>query len=382
MIPLNARGTPHRIDAGLIGKVQMGTPGSVAAADRVVVLDGPIAEAPPGGCLAVITSGPAEWLPRAVAGLSECPVDHLGDGDVVSIMRDGRMHTLYRRVSPHNSLFATDRCNSLCLMCSQPPREVDESGKVKELIRIVNLIDSTCGELGITGGEPTLLGDGLLEVIAECRDKLPATALHLLSNGRRFVDNSYAARLGAVKHPDLMVGIPVYSDLDSEHDYVVQARGAFRETVAGCYHLAAAGVRIEIRIVVHRGTYARLPQLARFIYRNLTFAAHVTFMGLEAIGYAKTNMAKLWIDPLDYTPELESAVLYLSTAGMRVSIYNHQLCTLPESLWPFSRRSISDWKNEYLDICTSCGIKDKCGGFFAWNLAGHTSRGIRPVSAN
>ena len=55
----------------------------------------------------------------------------------------------------------------------------------------------------------------------------------------------------------------------------------------------------------------------------------------------------LWIDPADYQVELKEAVRILDFAGIRTSIYNHQLCVLDRSLWPFAVKSISDWKNEY-----------------------------------
>jgi His-Xaa-Ser system radical SAM maturase HxsC len=330
------------------------------------------------GYVAVLTPA-ATAATNGTPAVFGCPTGHLDTGDVVSIDRRGYVRTLYRRSSKSNTLFATDRCNSLCLMCSQPPRDVDDSHRASELIRLIELIDPATEELGITGGEPTLLGDGLLDVIAACRDRLPKTAIHVLSNGRRFYYGSYARALGAVSHPDLMVGVPVYSDLDVEHDYIVQAKGAFAETIHGLHNLTKAEVRIEIRVVVHRQTYRRLPQLADYIFRNLTFASHITFMGLEVIGLAKANIASLWIDPVDYQDELEAAVLTLATAGMNVSVYNHQLCTLPQSLWRFSRQSISDWKNEYADECARCAARDQCGGFFVWNLRQYRSRGIRPI---
>jgi hypothetical protein len=45
-------------------------------------------------------------------------------------------------------------------------------------------------------------------------------------------------------------------------------------------------------------------------------------------------------------------------------VYNHQLCLIPRSIWPFAVRSISDWKNEYHPECLKCAVKDDCGGFF------------------
>ena len=97
------------------------------------------------------------------------------------------------------------------------------------------------------------------------------------------------------------------------------------------------------RVRAHRTASPVVPALAEFIYRNLTFAAHVTFMGLEQIGFAVPNLDALWIDPADYSRELQAAVEYLAARGMTVSIYNHQLCTVPRALWPHCRKSISDW---------------------------------------
>ena len=329
------------------------------------------------GYLAVLT--PDESL-SGVPGVAGCQIGHLEDGDIVSISPRGYVQTVFRASSRSNSLFATERCNSFCLMCSQPPRDVDDSGRVEELLRIVSLIDKQPAELGITGGEPTLLGDGLMEVVGACRDKLPSTAIHILSNGRRFYYSSFARKLAAVKHPNLMVGVPVYSDIGELHDYVVQARDSFAETILGLHNLGRFDVPVEIRVVVHKQTFLRLPQLAEYIYRNLTFAAHVAFMGLEMIGFAKANVADLWMDPLDYMDQLEEAVLLLATSGMAVSVYNQQLCTAPRSLWPFCRQSISDWKNEYAPECNGCAVRSDCGGFFVWNISGYRSRGTRTVA--
>jgi His-Xaa-Ser system radical SAM maturase HxsC len=300
-------------------------------------------------------------------------------GDIVAIHPSGYVRTVYRINSRHNALFATDRCNSYCVMCSQPPKDVEEPGRVDELLRIVDLMSPDTEELGVTGGEPTLLGDGLVSVVARCRQRLPKAALHILSNGRLFRHEHLAEAFARIAHPDLMFGIPLYSDLDEQHDYVVQASGAFEETLFGLLNLARWNVPVEIRVVVHRHTYARLPDLAEFIYRNLTFAAHVTFMGLEPMGFGAANLESLWIDAWDYRHQLERAVSFLAARGMHVSIYNHQLCTVPESLRPYAVQSISDWKNEYLPMCDECAVRDKCCGFFASSIRRRVSSQIHPI---
>jgi His-Xaa-Ser system radical SAM maturase HxsC len=305
-------------------------------------------------------------------------LDHLGDGDVVAVNPSGYIRTLYRIASPHNAIFTTDRCNSFCLMCSQPPKPVDDGERISEHLRLIELIDPSTQELGITGGEPTLLKDDLLRVIERCKELLPGTALHILSNGRLFYYGSYARKLAEIGHPDLMVGVPLYSDIDAEHDYVVQAAGAFDQTVVGLQNLGRYRVPVEIRIVIHQETYRRLPKLAEFIYRNLPFASHVTFMGLEMMGFAVPNHTQLWVDPVDYGRELADSTLFLASRGMNVSIYNHQLCVVPRDVWSYCRKSISDWKNDYLPICEQCVEKDNCGGFFSSSLRRQYSSSIHP----
>ncbi|HWW61751.1 MAG TPA: His-Xaa-Ser system radical SAM maturase HxsC, partial [Thermoanaerobaculia bacterium] len=183
-------------------------------------------------------------------------------------------------------------------------------------------------------------------------------------NGRLFFYRRFAAKLAALEHPDLVLGIPLYSDIAARHDHIVQAKGAFEETVIGMQHLDRYGVRVEIRVVLHALSIPRLPQLATFIARNFPFACHVALMGLEMFGLVHQHLAELWIDPADYQRELAAASDILRDAGMNVSIYNHQLCVLDRRLWPLARKSISDWKNVYLPECNGCGVIDQCGGFF------------------
>jgi His-Xaa-Ser system radical SAM maturase HxsC len=291
---------------------------------------------------------------------------YLSDGDVVAFDPSAPwLHTLYRRNSKHNSLLVTERCNNFCLMCSQPPKPADDSYIVDHLLQAVPLMDEKTEEIGITGGEPTLLGPKFIELLRTIKNCLPHTGLHVLSNGRKFSDDSFAADVASINHPDLMIGIPVYSDQPHIHDFVVQADGAFDETIRGIINLKRYRQKVEIRVVIHKQTYARLPQLANFIARNLRFVDHVALMGLEMMGFTKINLEDLWIDPVDYQSQLVDATSILSRYRIKTSIYNHQLCLLDKRLYPFNRKSISDWKNEYMPECDGCMRKSDCGGFFA-----------------
>ena len=301
-------------------------------------------------------------------------------GDIVELLPErARIRTRYRRGANANTLFATERCNSYCLMCSQPPRQVADDWRVQDMRDVIALLDRDTPELGISGGEPTLLGDGLVEVLRACRDRLPATPIHVLSNGRLFGKTGLASAIATLKHPHLTWGVPLYADVASVHDYVVQSAGAFDEAVRGLLVMASKGLSIEIRVVLTVPTVARLPALAEFIYRHVPSAVHVAFMGLEPIGFALANRDALWVDPEDMTAPLTRAVHHQANRGMAVSLYNLALCVLPAELRPFARRSISDWKQRYLDSCAGCAARGACGGFFEWVKPGWLPHGIRPL---
>jgi len=292
--------------------------------------------------------------------------NYLANDDIAVINPEkSAVKILFRKNSPFNSILVTENCNNFCLMCSQPPRNINDRYLINEILSMIPLISPTATEIGITGGEPTLLGEDLVTMFKRFKACLPNTAIHVLTNGRNFTNTNLVKNIASVVHPDLMFGIPLYSDVPSIHDYVVQAKNAYNETLKGIINLKSLNQKVEIRVVIHKQTYQRLPQLAEFITRNLLFVDHVALMGLEMMGFTKANIDSLWIDPADYQSELVEAVKILDRFRMNISIYNHQLCLLDKSLWRFAKKSISDWKNEYMPECSGCSIKSECGGFFS-----------------
>ena len=305
----------------------------------------------------------------------------LMDDSVIRIQKGSTLVSqLYRPQSRSNSLFLTERCNSKCLMCSQPPREDDDSWRIPEIIELIELIDPAEPLLGLTGGEATLLGDGLCKILEACSQFLPTTDLHILTNGRLFLDPASAEAWVSSGAERAIWAVPVYGPDAALHDYIVNSESAFDETMQGLYQLARLQARVEIRIVLVKPLIERLEELSEFIWRRLPFAEHVAFMGLEPMGYAKRNRSLVYADPADYGNTLNKSVAFLANRGMKVSVFNLPLCTLPHSLWPFARKSISDWKNNYLPECDNCVVREFCGGFFASEGVSWRSRAIKPIS--
>jgi His-Xaa-Ser system radical SAM maturase HxsC len=303
----------------------------------------------------------------------------LGEGDVLGIHpQSGRVRVLYRRSSKHNFFLVTERCNNYCLMCSQPPKKVDDGWLINEIADTLALIDPATPALTFTGGEPLTEWRRFIGLLELARDLLPNTAVHVLTNGRAFCSPEVANAWAAVRHPKVSAGIPIYAAVDHIHDYVVQAKGAFDQTVLGVLRLKDRGQRVEIRVVLHAITAPRLRETCSWIARNLPFVDHVALMGMENTGFAVANNDVLWIDPLDYQEQLKAGVDVLSTAGVNVSVYNLPLCVLDPSIRPFAVQSISDWKNAYVEECEGCSARRDCAGFFSTGRP-KFSRGIAAI---
>jgi His-Xaa-Ser system radical SAM maturase HxsC len=322
--------------------------------------------------------GAVSEMPGPVLRLTH-ELAHLDAGDIIQVPTDGRRVTvLWKNSARHNSLLLTEQCDNYCVMCSQPPKDRDDSWLFERARKVISLLPDGAEALSLTGGEPTLHGDALISLLEHCKRVAPELSLHLLSNGRRFADFEFARRYAAVGLSDIMVGIPVYAPEPGLHDFIVQAVGGFDETIHGILNLASLGEAVEIRVVVQRQTVPVLVGLAAFIVRNLPFVAQVALMGLEMTGLARPNSALVWADPADYQGELMEAVDVLTTAGIATRIYNHQLCVLDQRLWPYAVRSISDWKNDYLDVCRLCSVREECGGVFTTS-GNRLSQHLRPV---
>ncbi len=322
---------------------------------------------------------------RGLSDVYLLPADYLylDEGDILRLNPNGQsISSVFRKVAPNNSILLTERCNHLCLMCSQPPKKGDDSWLLDEAFELVRMMPEDTPNIGFTGGEPTLYGDRFIELVEATKLALPNTSLDILTNGRRFKNAVFAAKLGRVNHPNMQLGIPLYSDDPVRHDYVVQASGAFDETIQGILNLKRYGIKVEIRIVLHQQTLPRLIQTCDFIARNLLFVDHVALMGLEITGFTRSNLGILWADPQSYRDTLSEAISVLRAARMNCSVYNHQLCLVNKDIEPVYRKSISDWKNEYLPQCDGCSRRSECGGFFSTQIMYKHSDHIRPFLNN
>lgn len=362
------QGTSYNIEDDIVGRITFGKGNLFGRSNNILVCND--TNKPAFGYLATITAC-ATFISKVKP---YCIVNNISDfheGDIVVVNKQGEIVFVYEINSHHNALMATERCNHRCIMCPQPPI-LQEKDKTPFNLRLISLMNNNTQEIGITGGEPTLIGDNLFTLINQIKKELPKTAISILSNGVKFADKEYAMKLAKCRHQDLQIDIPLFSDIAEEHNRIVGAK-TFYKTVQGLYNLALFHLRIGLRIVVHKQTYKRLPQFADFIYHNFPFVVQIAFMQMEITGLAKENFEELWIDPYDYNIELREAVLLLAGRGMKPYIYNAQLCILPEDIRHYAQQSISDWKDIYIPECDGCVLKGQCAGLFEANRQSHSA---------
>ncbi len=309
-----------------------------------------------------------------VAGLPnvdwiESEVVEEGDVVVPSGKRDEAV-VLYRPSDRHHGIQITNRCNSYCLMCSQPPAKQNDDWMVQEAIDVVRHITDSPSVIGLSGGEPTLLGAGLRGVLDSVGDYHPGTRVEILTNGRLLADAALIRTLVGDLLTPISWLVPLYGHADLLHDFVVQAPGAYEQTIEGLLNLQAHRQSIQLRIVLIQPTLEILPELCTFIGRNLPFVKEVALMACEPIGFALANRDLCEVDLVDWGETLRSSARQLMRHEIPFLFMNAPLCTLPADLHRYAHRSISDWKNVYAPECQACQVQSDCSGFFAWHERG------------
>lgn len=288
-------------------------------------------------------------------------------GDVVfADPATNKVHRWLRANSHHNTLLVTERCDQLCQMCSQPPRKthVDMFSHLREAC----LLADEGIQIGFSGGEPLLYKDQLFSLLEDVGAQRPDLSFHILTNGQHF-DADDAQRL---KHPiyrQVTWGIPLYSFDPETHDEIVAKKGAYARLMKSFSLLAQTGQIIELRTVLLRQNYAHLPSLAKLVAYKLPFIATWAIMQMERAGFARTRWAELFEDHSANLGPLTEAVSIARARKIDTTIFNTPYCTVNDSLRPYLRQSISDWKKDFPPECKTCTAKSVCAGFFTWHAS-------------
>ncbi|WP_300578198.1 His-Xaa-Ser system radical SAM maturase HxsC [Phenylobacterium sp.] len=306
-----------------------------------------------------------------VTGLPACELA----GDVVYIEpARGILSRWLRRGSRHNTLLVTERCDQLCIMCSQPPKK-SHVDQFAEIARACSLAEPNV-VIGITGGEPTLYKRELFDLLGAMQVTRPDLSFHVLTNGQHFdeADVPILQRLRSV-----CWGIPLYSAEPALHDAIVAKKGAFDRLHRSFSILMRAGADVELRTVLLRSNADHLPALARHVAACLPFISVWAIMQLEHIGFARNRWDELYYEHAERFDPISAALDLCSLKGIPAALYNFPRCTVPQPYRPFAAASISDWKRKFMPACEPCGERAQCSGYFEWHPAEAANERVSPL---
>src|SRR5690606_30623430 len=228
-----------------------------------------------------------------------------------------------------------------------PPTPQNDDWMVREAVEVIRHMRQSPAVLGLSGGEPLLLGERLREVLDAVAIHHPDTQVEVLTNGRLLADSGLSQALLSDLTPSVTWLVPLYGHADFLHDFVVQAHGAYEQTIEGLLNLQAHSQPVQLRIVLIRPVLENLQELCVFIGRNLPFVREVALMACEPIGFALANREMCEVDLVDWHEILLRATRELRRHSVPFLFMNTPLCTLPRELYGYAHQSISDWKNVY-----------------------------------
>lgn len=106
-----------------------------------------------------------------ICDLKKEDLDKLEEGDIVLLKPDGTVNLIWSIKSKYNAILATEDCNCSCIMCPQSKQRTGDN-LTEFNLRLLRLINSRkVDQVGITGGEPTLIGRDLIKLVAACKKK-------------------------------------------------------------------------------------------------------------------------------------------------------------------------------------------------------------------
>ena len=290
--------------------------------------------------------------------------------DLFQINESGEAYLFYSNESMDNAIITTSKCNSNCIMCpvADIVRKREGSVEPDKLIESIKHIPSDAVHLTITGGEPFLIGEKIFDVLHALKCQCPETNYLLLTNGRALSYKKYMDKFCAMAPTKMLIGIPLHGYNAEIHDFITRSKGGFVQTCRGIRNLLRAGFRVELRIVVSKLNCCYIDKICDLIVNEFPTTNSVKVMGLEMLGNAAKNWEEVWLSYPEAFQAAKAGIDILIKNGIDVAMYNFPLCAVEQKYHYICRKSITDYKIRFTEICENCSLKDACGGIFAGTI--------------
>ncbi|MGD9641816.1 MAG: radical SAM protein [Elusimicrobiales bacterium] len=290
-----------------------------------------------------------------------------------------------------------NKCNNKCVMCTNMAEFARQDGaqyglkcQIEKLERYLKGLSPVylknadkADFISLTGGEPTLHPE-FFKAVAYFRRRLPAVPITLLSNGRAFASAAFTRKFVAVAAPPFSVAIALHGPTAAAHDQVAGVRGSFAQTLKGLRHLLALrrGQQVEIRLVLHKKSIARLHDTLRFLLKTFpdTSAYRVVAIHYEIEGMSELNHKSVGLKFSVSSRKVDSALpLIRRFADFR--LYHFPLCQVRPELRPLCRVTLPSEDRVYPAVCRGCRLRRGCLGLMLEYYKKFGDAELKPVRA-
>lgn len=187
----------------------------------------------------------------------------------------------------HIDLEITRRCNLNCVHCSAAYKNRGSEMSVAAIEDMLKEAKSMGLEkVGLTGGEPFLDRERLIEVGKFCTEELQVP-IHIHSNGTCITTQDALW----IKQIDGEITIAFYGENSSSHEKITRTPGSFELTFNGLRNLMKAGANTCVYVVPMKSNLHSIKPLIKMVYNE--GVKRVRVLSLSPTGRAKAQFEQL-----------------------------------------------------------------------------------------
>lgn len=205
-----------------------------------------------------------------------------------------RKHKL--RASPklaHIDWEITRNCNLKCIHCSASSRNRGKEMPVDKVKTILQeAITMGLEKVGLTGGEPFLRREKLMNIGNFCKNELNVP-IHIHSNGTKISKQDAEW----IKQTEAEITIPLYGNDAKIHDSITNRKGSFSRTLTGLKNLINVNANLCVYIVPMKQNLQAIQPLIRRVHD--LGVRRVRVLSLSPTGRAKTQFERLELSETD-----------------------------------------------------------------------------------
>lgn len=194
-------------------------------------------------------------------------------------------------------------CNNNCVFCVQADNKLKGDRPFEDLIAdLKEGIERGCGEVVLTGGEPTIRKD-FFEIIKKAVET-GYKSIQIQTNGRMFSNLDFCRKAIFLGMSEAAIALHGYCA--EQHDLLTRAPSSFNQTTKGIKNISELNIPLIVNIVVVKQNYKYLSKIVEVLMglgvKQLQFAV------VHPMGNAFLNFDKIVPRLNEIAPYVKDAV--------------------------------------------------------------------------